>query len=51
MMEITAEQRAHDIAIAYINAQYDVSSDISVEEFLEKYKDAYDTIFERLTSG
>lgn len=53
---MTAEQRAHDLAISFVNYKLNIEineNDAEHEEeyFFEKYKEAYDNFFEMLTQG
>lgn len=50
------EQRAHDLALAYVKYQLDIEregTDAVHDEvtFLQMYQDAYDNFYEMLTEG
>jgi len=53
---MTPEQRAHDLAIAFVNYKLNIEiqgTDAEHDEtvFFEKYKSAYDSFFEMITEG
>lgn len=53
---MSAEQRSHDLALAYINYKLnieirDTDADHDKDSFFDMYKEAYDSFFGMITDG
>ena len=53
---LSAEQRAHDLALSFVNYKLNIeiqNTDAEHDEtlFFEMYKEAFDSFFEMLTEG
>ena len=53
---MSPEQKAHDLALAFVNYTLHIEiqntdAEHDEENFFEKYKDAYDRFYEMITEG